>query len=225
MEQNLREISVNVQKRGVVGLKERKEVPMPNSNITLKIRRVGTVMGLMLLLPLLYISSARAQDRDRDRDFDRNNDRVTTIVPGTVIPVRLDQTIDVDRSDNRVFTGMVDQDVRGDDGHLAIPRGSRVELMVRVARDNDLILDLDSVSVNGERYAVAAGPNRQEAEPDYTLLGSIVGAVTGAQGRTIRIPRDSVVTFRVSRPMDMGVADRGVDREGIHYHDWHGYGR
>ena len=170
----------------------------------------------------------QAQDRDRDRDFNREGsregDRITRILSGTNVTVRTDDTIDVERRDNRVYTAIVDQDVRGDDGRLAIPRGSTVELMVRTARDNDLILDLESVTVNGQRYAIRTDPNRVESERDNSLVGSIIGAINGgqAQGRAVRIPRWSLLTFRVQRPLDVGVADRGIMRDGRHYHDWYG---
>jgi hypothetical protein len=147
----------------------------------------------------------------------------TRLEPGTVIPVRMNQTIDVEHRDNRVYYGTVDQDVHGENGRVAILRGSNAELMVRVASDNDLILDLESVVVNGQRYAVRSDPNRVESQHDNSLVGAIVGAVSGGQvsGRAVRIPRDSVVSFRLGRPLEMGVADRGVDREGSHYHDWY----
>jgi len=166
------------------------------------------------------------QDRDRidhDRYWDQGQGRYTEIVPGTVVPVRLNQAIDVERRDNRVYYGTVDQDVRSDSGRIAIPRGANAELMVRVAPDNDLILDLESVVVNGQRYAIRAEPNRVESQRDNSLVGAIVGAVTGGQvrGQAVRVPRDAVVTFRLDRPLDIGVADRGVDRDGNHYHDWY----
>src|SRR5690349_6724541 len=99
-------------------------------------------LGLLALLP---VCSAQDRDRDRDRDRDLNNvDRVfERLDPGTMIPVRTNNAIDVERSDNRVYYGIVDQDVRGENGRIAIPRGSTAELMVRVAQDNDLILDLE----------------------------------------------------------------------------------
>jgi len=105
----------------------------------------------------------------------------------------------------------------------AIPRGARVELIVRVMRDNDLILDLESVNVNGERYAVQTEKNRVQADRDNSLLGSIVGAINGGQAKAeaIRIPRDTSLNFRVHAPLFVGVADRGVDRDGNHYHDWY----
>lgn len=173
----------------------------------------------------LFIPASYAQYRDQDRDRDR--DRFTQIAPGTVIPVRLNQAIDVNRSDNRVFYGTIDADVRGENGRIAIPRGANTELMVRVARDNDLVLDMESVMVNGQRYAVRAEPDRVESSRDNSLVGQIFGAVTGAElrGPVVRIPRDAIVTFRLERPMQMGVADRGVDRDGFHYHDWYGHDR
>jgi hypothetical protein len=186
------------------------------------------LLTLMLAAPL-----CQAQDRDRDRINDRDRywdagrSLYTRLQPGTVIPIRTNEAIDVERKDNRVYTGIVDQDVRGDNGRLAIPRGSNAELIVRVARDNDLILDLESVVVNGQRYAIKTDPNRVESIRDNSLVGAIVGAVNGGQarGRAVRIPRDSVLTFRLDRPIDMGVADRGVTRDGRHYHDWYDHDR
>src|SRR5438046_1474693 len=127
------------------------------------------------LLAALCLSPAafgQVRDRDRDaRDFDR--DRTTRIDPGQVIPVRVNEMIDVERRDNRVYYGMVDQDVSGENGRLAIPRGLSVELIVRVTRGNDLILDLDSVTVNGQRYAIKADATRVESRRDDSLVGTI----------------------------------------------------
>jgi hypothetical protein len=182
--------------------------------------------GVTLGTALFVTPMIQAQNRDRDFDRDRRyeGDRITRIQPGTNVTVRTDATIDVERRDNRVYTGIVDQDVRGDDGRLAIPSGSSVELIVRVARDNDLILDLESIMVNGQRYAIKADPNRVESERDNSLVGSIIGAINGGQvqGRAVRIPGGSLLNFRVQRPLDMGVADRGIMRDGRHYHDYYG---
>jgi hypothetical protein len=168
---------------------------------------VGSLGCAAVILALWLPSAASAQDRDRNRD----RDRVTEIEPGTTIAVRTEQSIDVDRRDNRVYPGVVDRDVRGDNGRVGIPRGSAVELIVRVAPDNDLIIDLKSVMVNGQRYAIKTDPNREESRPDNSLVGSIVGAINGVQphGRAVRIPHDSVLTFRIDRPLVAGVGDEG----------------
>ncbi len=175
----------------------------------------------LLVMALCLYPIASAQDRYGDRD--RYRETFTRVEPGTVIPVRTNETIDVERKDYRIYYGVVDRDVRGDNGRLAIPRGSTVELMVRVARDNDLILDLESVTVNGQRYAIRTDATRVESYRDNSLVGSILGAINGGEygGRAVRIPRDSVVTFRIQRPLDIGVEDRGIMRDGRHYHDWY----
>ena len=112
-------------------------------------------MVLFMILGVSVLPGAYAQDRDRDRDQDNHDgDRVTKIERGVVIPVRTNDTIDVERKSDQIYTGIVDQDVRGSNGRLAIPRGSRVELIVRVAQDNDLVIDFESVTVNGQRYAI-----------------------------------------------------------------------
>jgi hypothetical protein len=182
-------------------------------------RRTISFGALAFLSVLGVTPSAISQDRDRDG----RSDRVTRIEPGTNIQVRTNDAIDAERSDNRVYYGVVDQDVRGNNGRLAIPRGSRVELIVRAMRDNDLVLDLESVNVNGQRYAIQTEKKRVEAQRDNSLIGSIVGAINGgqAQGRAVRIARDSVLNFRIQTPLMVGIADRGVDRGGSHYHDYY----
>src|SRR5690242_17081675 len=100
--------------------------------------------------------------------------RLTRIEPGTNISVRPNDAIDVERFDNRVYYGTVDQDVRGENGRVGIPRGSRVELIVRVMRDNDLVLDLESVTVNGQRYAIETERTRIQSQQDNSLVGSII---------------------------------------------------
>jgi hypothetical protein len=127
------------------------------------------------------------------REQFRDREALTRIEPGALVPVRTNQTIASDRSDGCVFAGLVEQDVRDASGRLAIPRGSSVELMVRVAPDNDLILDLESVVVNGQRYAVRADANRIEAPEgsgndsrtgEHIGEGAVLGASSVGSVRT-----------------------------------------
>lgn len=116
------------------------------------------------------------------------------IGPGTSISVRTSEKIDVKKADGRVFTGVVDQDVKDANNDVAIPRGSQVELTVKKLSRNDLALDLDSVTVGGHQYTVAAdsatmgnerqdsiGKNKRTAEyvGGGALLGTIIGAIAG----------------------------------------------
>ena len=58
--------------------------------------------------------------------------------------------------------------------------------------------------------------------------GAAIGAATGAaagagaqiitQGRTVRVPAESLVTFRLARDLNVGVQDTGYSRNGRHYH-------
>jgi len=202
---------------------------------------------------LSFPRSVQAQDDEGSRP----RQRFTQIEPGTIVAVRTNEKIDVRKRDNLVYTGTVNEDVFGGNGLLAIPRGSQVEMMVRVARDNDLILDLDSVLVDGERYAIdtdknriestnrdGVGANRRTGEfvGGGAVIGSIIGAIAGGgkgaaigaaagaaagastqtltRGRVIKVPAESLVTFRLDRPLTVGVPDRGVMRRGRHYHDY-----
>ena len=181
--------------------------------------------------------------------------RTTTIGAGATIAVRTNETIDVRNSDGRVFSGAVDRDVMDSNGGVVIPRGSAVELLVKSTSNRDLVLDMDSVTVNGQRYAVSAysdsiargrreGIGRNARTGEFigggALLGTIIGAVAGGgrgaaigaaagagagagtqfftQGRNIRIPAESLLTFRLEQPLEMGVADNGITRRGRHYH-------
>jgi hypothetical protein len=187
------------------------------------------------------------------------DERLTQIPAGTLVPIRTEETIDANWSDGRIFFGIVDRHVRDAEGRLAIPRGSRAELLVRTAPDGDLVVDLESLLVNGNRYAIRAEENRVEAPPgegisvnrrtgEYAaggaLLGTIIGAIAGggegaaigaaagaaagagagivARGRAVRIPAESVLTFRLERPLELGVPDTGFIHDGRHYHPYPG---
>ena len=180
-----------------------------------------------------------------------------TIDAGTNVIVRTNERIYANASDGRVYSGVVEQDVKDRGGDIIVPRGSDVELIVRKLSDNDFVLDMDSVNIYGQRYGVEAesdvvgrqkpglGANKRTGEYVGTgaVLGAIVGAIAGGgkgaaigagagaaagagvavtSGRTVEVPSESLLTFRLLEPLRAGVADRGYARNGLHYH--HGYG-
>lgn len=122
---------------------------------------------------------------------------INPIPAGTTVQVRTTEAIDTQSMDGRIFTGTVENDVRDTQGRLAIPKGATAELVIRRDTDNDLVLDLDSVMVNGRRYGVDATRNRVGGGIDIrnsgiganketarnvgggALLGAILGAVIG----------------------------------------------
>ena len=130
----------------------------------MRVSRTGAVvLAVALGAPLI----AKAQDQDRGRWSG-----VARLDPGTTITVRTNEPIDSSRTDYRVYTATVDRGVRGDNGDLAIPRGATAELIVRSARDNDLILDLESVTIGGHRYAVRTDRQRVDSG-NNNLIGQI----------------------------------------------------
>src|SRR5688572_6106166 len=181
--------------------------------------------------------------------------QVRTIGTGTDIPVRTNETIDTSKADGRVFTGVVDQDVMDASNNVAIPRGSNVELIVTTASNRELTLDLESVTVQGQRYAVTSDASLLSGEQKDGLgtnkrtagyvgggaaLGAIIGAIAGGgkgaaigagvgagagagtqvltRGKKVKIPAESLLTFRLEQPLGVGTADAGYNRRGRHYH-------
>ncbi len=152
---------------------------------------------------------------------------------------------------------MVDRDVLDASGAVAIPRGSNAELAVRNINSNERAVDLESITVGGNRYVVAAagaeqasgtekegvGKNKRTAKyvGGGAVIGSIIGAIAGGgkgaaigaiaggaagagaqtitRGRDIHVPAESLLTFRLDRPLTLSHAgDSGYTRNGLHYH-------
>jgi hypothetical protein len=216
--------------------------------------RTVTAIGIGTLVTVFFISPGYAQNWRDPQFWNTNGNRLSRIEPGTFVQVRTNQRIDSDRADGRVFSGVVAEDVWDDYSRLAvpaIPRGARAEMIVRAARDGDLILDLESVFAHGQRYAVSATPERIESGGGRlssdevvpfagggAIVGSIIGALAGGgkgaaigaaagaatglslayQGRSVRVPAGSLLTFRLERSLDIGVPDEGFSQNGLHYH-------
>jgi hypothetical protein len=123
---------------------------------------------------------------------------LSTIEEGTTLQVRTTELIKSETMDGRVYTGKIENDVRDTQGRLAIPAGATAELVVRRGPDNDLVLDLDSVTINNRRYGVDAtrnrigtsgvdirnsgiGANKETARNvgGGALLGAIIGGIIG----------------------------------------------
>jgi hypothetical protein len=116
---------------------------------------------------------------------------------GTEISVRSEETIDSGRAaEGQTYAAEVASDVLDAAGDLVIPRGSNAQIVIRSASKggrirgaSDLVLDLQSVSVEGQQYQLSTtdlaqrgkegiGANRRTAE--YTGGGTAIGAIIGA---------------------------------------------
>ncbi len=185
----------------------------------------------------------------------RGVDRVPT---GTEIAVRTNEAIDARHpSDSRIYQAQVERDVMDRNGRVVIPRGSNAELIMRNATENDIVVDLESITVNGQRYTVDSQETSVVGEADRrdgvggnkrtgkyvgggAAIGAIIGAIAGGgkgaaigaatgagagavgqsvtRGGKVRLPAESVLTFRLDRALRMGAADDGFTRNGQHYH-------
>ena len=157
-------------------------------------------MALNLSALLLTAAMAVGQntgygERDRGR-CDRDQ---MTVPSGTQISVRTDEAIDSQNaSEGQTYPATVLQDVTGGAGEVLIPRDSRAQLIIREATGGSttgspqLVLDLNSISVNGRSYRVSTeditqtskagiGKNRRTAEMvgGGAVLGTLLGAIAG----------------------------------------------
>jgi len=120
----------------------------------------------------------------------------STIDAGTPITVVTSEAINANDSDGRIYTGVVSKDVVNRNGNVAIPRGSNVGLVVRKTSDNEVALDLDSVTMNQQQYSIEAesstlsvedrdgiGANKRTGEflGGGALIGAVVGAIAGGK--------------------------------------------
>lgn len=127
-----------------------------------------------------------------------NGPQYAVLQPGTQISVRTDQDINTQNAEQgRSYPASIAQDVIGSDGRIVIPRGAPATLVVRQITEGSqlsgpgLVLDLDSVRVNGRHYRVATadlqagnqgiGKNRRTAEMvgGGAVLGTLLGAIAG----------------------------------------------
>ena len=146
---------------------------------------------------------------DRPRDDNRNNrgyDRFRmerlVLAAGTEVVLRTNERIDAKRAvEGQTFSAQIADNVRDSDNSTAIPRGSDVRLVIRrMENDGDLILDVESITVEGRRYRVSTadqeldnqrqgiGSNRRTGEfvGGGAVLGAIIGAIAGGgQGAAI----------------------------------------
>jgi hypothetical protein len=218
-------------------------------NITAK----STITSLLFaaLVPVMAAAAPQGYGQQRYSQQQRQQVSARTIDAGTVITVRTNETIDASDTDGRIFTGIVEEDVRSRNGNVAIPRGSDVEMLTRVVDDDEIALDLDTIIVNGQRYGLVADSSNMGSERKEgigankrtgkyvgggALLGAIIGAVAGGgkgaaigagvgaaagagtqvltRGDRVHVPSESLLTFRLAEPLEVGAPDISYSRDG-----------
>lgn len=167
------------------------------------------------------------------------------VVPaGSPVSVRVEETIDSRKAaEGQTYAAELTKDVVDADGNVVLPRGANAQVVIRSAAgggrfsgQSDLILDLETISVDGRLYQVAAssitekgrqgvGANKRTAifAGGGSAFGAIIGAIAGGgkgaaigaasgaaaglgtevltKGSAIRVPVESVLTFKLERPL------------------------
>jgi hypothetical protein len=138
----------------------------------------------------------RPRDDNRDnRGYDQSRMERVVLAAGTEVVVRTNERIDVRNAvEQQTFPAQIEENVRDSDGSTVIPRGSDARLVVRQVENNgDLILDVESITVEGRRYRVSTeneeldnqregiGGNRRTGKfvGSGAVLGAIIGAIAG----------------------------------------------
>lgn len=122
----------------------------------------------------------------------------TFLIPaGTAVPVRVEETIDSSRAaEGQTFAAELTSDVLDGNNDVVIPRGSNAQVIIRSASrgnrfngQSDLVLDLETISVDGRRYQVSTrdiiekgkqGVGANKRTGLFTGGGAAFGAIIGA---------------------------------------------
>jgi hypothetical protein len=116
---------------------------------------------------------------------------------GTQVSVRTEETIDSGRAvEGQTFAGEVTANVRDAGGDTVIPRGANADLVIRsvskggkIRGASDLVVDLSSISIDGQLYQVSAGGVHERGKSGvgankrtavFTGGGAAFGAIIGA---------------------------------------------
>ena len=151
-------------------------------------------------------SAARspAADRSHENHYHPSQTEIHTktyeVAAGTEVPVRSEDTIDSAKAvEGQTYAAEIADDVRDANGDVVIPRGSNAQIVIRSASKggrfhgaSDLMLDLQSITVEGQQYLVSTsdlqergrsglGANRRTGEftGGGAALGAIIGAIAG----------------------------------------------
>ena len=125
----------------------------------------------------------------------------TYLVPaGTQVSVRTEDTINSATAvEGQTYAAEVADDVPDANGDVVIPHGSNAQVVIRSASKggrfhgtSDLVLDLQSISVEGQQYLVSTSDVQQKGKQGFgankrtaeyigggAALGAIIGAIAG----------------------------------------------
>jgi len=158
----------------------------------------------------------------------------THVLPaGTQVSVRTEETINSATAvEDQTYAAEAADEVLDANGDVVIPRGSNAQIVIRSASKggrfhgaSDLVLDLQSISVEGQQYFVSTSDLREKGG---AALGAIIGAIAGGgkgaaigagagagggaltqiltKGGSIKVPAETVLTFQLDKPVRIAAA-------------------
>ena len=155
-------------------------------------------MGILYQFPRKDLDSLVLTQREAANPESVPPKEAKVIASGTEIQIRTNETIDSDNaSAGQLFSAEVTETVNDVSGGAAIPAHSPAKLLILSKSEGhvsspDLVLDLDSVTINGrvhrvytaelkESNAKGLGKNKRTAEMlgGGAAIGSLVGAIFG----------------------------------------------
>jgi len=104
--------------------------------------------------------------------------------------VRIGERIVARTDGDTTYSGTVESDVADSQGRVTIPKGSNARLFIqKTGVKGNLVLDLQSVTVNGGTYGLIASDNTSDKS---------IGVTHGAE---INVPAAAVLNFRLENPL------------------------
>lgn len=146
-------------------------------------------------------SESLAADHSHENHYHPSQAEIHTktyeLAAGTEISVRSEDTIDSAKAvQGQTYAAEIADDVRDPDGNVVIPHGSNAQIIIRSASKggrfrgaSDLVLDLQSITVEGQQYLISTSDVQERGKPgiganvrtgEYTGGGAALGAIIGA---------------------------------------------
>jgi len=154
----------------------------------------AVAVGTATLRPLPKLSDA-AQDKVEIKAAEASG-----VPAGTTVPVMVYEGLDSDTTPPGTFGfAIVDEDVRGTDSKVAIPKGSPAVIVVRESGKEGSIsvlnLGLYQLTVDGKPLRPSAGSS------DLGKLDLKEDSASGNHLRAVHLTRQSRLDFRLSQPL------------------------
>jgi hypothetical protein len=133
---------------------------------------------------------------------------------GTELVVRTIETIDSRHMGaDQSFAAIVEHQISDASGRVIIPAKSSAQLVIRQIWPGDArtsperVLDVQSVTVNGRRYAVGTVAGAVVSGRKGAAIGLLIGATDTAttdglvKGRDVTVPAETVLRFLLDKPV------------------------